>query len=606
MKKTMKPTQHDSLLTSAVRHHLREGRGEQAQIILGAWQRRAPQAAAPAALQALLDLSSGNLDRAQSQVQRAIAADSSAPLGYFALAQVYMAQGQAAQAQIAVERALLTAPEDAECVRLAAHISALQGNPGQAMSLLRKNLAGKQADVPTRLMLAELLMHQSGGAAEAEGLCREACTEMPYLAAAWSLHGVALAALGDQNAAQESIGIALLLDPDNTLYLLQSAQLVLDLPRPDAAELAKAAQSASRVCALAPHDVRGPGVWAAVLRRQGKLDAAVNVMQTAVNAFPEDSSLPLTLAQMCGEAGLFDKGLAAARQAATREGADPESAYTVMSEIHLRQGNLTQAFAALESGMPKPGEHWPAPLQAELVRGKVINLHASGLRQCLPFVRYVPALAAMGLKVQITAPSFVAPLLSRVQGVWQVDTDGGREADANEPLWRLPALLGLADADHCPPSPPYLLATEAATDRVQLLQKKRESPCVFLDLGPDVDPELVAELAQWLQGRGGYAVVPSEQAEYWRELGIECVTVNGNDIEMLAGWMTRADDIVVGDTALGHLAGGLGLAARVFLPLAHTAIWGHDASSTPWYPQLRLFRQSADASWSAAVAQALD
>ncbi|HVR61909.1 MAG TPA: glycosyltransferase family 9 protein, partial [Polyangia bacterium] len=69
-----------------------------------------------------------------------------------------------------------------------------------------------------------------------------------------------------------------------------------------------------------------------------------------------------------------------------------------------------------------------------------------------------------------------------------------------------------------------------------------------------------------------------------------------------AAVIANLDLVVSSDTALPHLAGALG--APTWLLLSHVPDWrwGRRGEATPWYPSLRLFRQSRAGDWSGVVA----
>jgi hypothetical protein len=58
------------------------------------------------------------------------------------------------------------------------------------------------------------------------------------------------------------------------------------------------------------------------------------------------------------------------------------------------------------------------------------------------------------------------------------------------------------------------------------------------------------------------------------------------------------DLIITSDTAAAHLAGGLGM--NVWLALSKAAEWRwlNDRTDSPWYPTMRLFRQSRQGDWA--------
>jgi ADP-heptose:LPS heptosyltransferase len=64
-----------------------------------------------------------------------------------------------------------------------------------------------------------------------------------------------------------------------------------------------------------------------------------------------------------------------------------------------------------------------------------------------------------------------------------------------------------------------------------------------------------------------------------------------------AAVMASLDLVVTSDTAIVHLAGGLGV--PTWVALAHSADWrwGINGQESPWYPSLHIFRQPAVGAW---------
>jgi hypothetical protein len=70
--------------------------------------------------------------------------------------------------------------------------------------------------------------------------------------------------------------------------------------------------------------------------------------------------------------------------------------------------------------------------------------------------------------------------------------------------------------------------------------------------------------------------------------------------------MMQMDLIITCCTSIAHLAGALGLQAWVLLCKSPYWIWMHDRLDSPWWPSLRLFRQSKTDDWRELVGRVRD
>ena len=59
----------------------------------------------------------------------------------------------------------------------------------------------------------------------------------------------------------------------------------------------------------------------------------------------------------------------------------------------------------------------------------------------------------------------------------------------------------------------------------------------------------------------------------------------------------QLDLVISVDTAVAHLAGALGRPVWLLLPFAPDFRWMLDRDDSPWYPTMRLFRQSHRGDW---------
>jgi hypothetical protein len=70
-----------------------------------------------------------------------------------------------------------------------------------------------------------------------------------------------------------------------------------------------------------------------------------------------------------------------------------------------------------------------------------------------------------------------------------------------------------------------------------------------------------------------------------------------------AAVMMNLDLVITSDTSIAHLAGALGRPVWVALRRVPDWRWMLDRADSPWYPTMRLFRQSVDGDWATVFAE---
>ena len=75
------------------------------------------------------------------------------------------------------------------------------------------------------------------------------------------------------------------------------------------------------------------------------------------------------------------------------------------------------------------------------------------------------------------------------------------------------------------------------------------------------------------------------------------------DLADTAALVANLDLVITTDTVIAHLAGAMGKPLWLLLPWQSDWRWMQQRTTTPWYPQARLWRQSAPGDWGELIAR---
>jgi ADP-heptose:LPS heptosyltransferase len=78
-------------------------------------------------------------------------------------------------------------------------------------------------------------------------------------------------------------------------------------------------------------------------------------------------------------------------------------------------------------------------------------------------------------------------------------------------------------------------------------------------------------------------------------------TAQLTDFAETAALIQNLDLVISVDTSVAHLAGALGKPVWVLLPFIPDWRWMLDREDSPWYPTMRLFRQTQRRDWNAVI-----
>jgi hypothetical protein len=261
--------------------------------------------------------------------------------------------------------------------------------------------------------------------------------------------------------------------------------------------------------------------------------------------------------------------------------------------------------------------------QGQDIRGKTLRLIAGDIYfgDALQYGRFARAAKDAGAKVILQAPKRLRSLLRTIEGVDSVMAphDPVPAADyETSAFWMLYALtIPVSDMIG---RQPYLRAPAA----LRTEWEKRITPTSGINAGiawrgsPYRIRDRFGSRSMRLEELRGLAVIPGLTI-YSLQYGpgrTELLNADppfpaidlAPDFPNTAAAIEALDLIVTVDTSIAHLAGALGKRTFLMLPYDACFRWMVNRDDTPWYPSVRLFRQTKPGDWSdvvTAVARAL-
>jgi len=247
----------------------------------------------------------------------------------------------------------------------------------------------------------------------------------------------------------------------------------------------------------------------------------------------------------------------------------------------------------------------------ESIAGKRVLLHSEGgLGDTLQFCRYAPLIADRGATVYLEVQEALADILANLDGVAQLIVKGNAlpEFDYHCPLLSLP-LACKTTLETVPIRPNYLNCNGIDLPRTHSYAQIEGRPRVGLVWSGNPnnanDRRRSVRLADWIE----YLPPQFEYFRLQREVRDEDkVALEANpfiaskdedvqDFVRIAALCKSMDIVVSVDTSLAHLSGALGQRTWILLPFVPDWRWLRDRDDSPWYPSVKLFRQTSPGDW---------
>lgn len=561
---------------------------------------------------------SGRPADAVGPMLQALSLTPSDPLLWSDLGTALYGSGRLADAVNAYDRAITLNPDYAEayfnrgCIRLrqrqfdsaeSSFRTALDLRPDHRSALLNLGVAVEaQARHDEALDVFGLFLEhepehpiarlQRASILNAIGRHHDALRDFDAVLAVYPDHAEALAGRGgvrwylqDLPAAESDLDRALALQPAHAGALIDRGNVWQDLQQYD-----RAIACYDRALAVQPDNVSATANRAAALQMLQRHDDAIAAFQRVLALAPDNDDARLNIAVCDLHAGRWREGW---------------RGYEVRWKLP-RWALAIPTFTA---------PRWDG--QSDLTGKRVLLVSELGQGDTLQFCRFVRHVADRGAIVIAGVPASLRRLMLRVDGVSEVAV-AGEKAPAYDCY--LP-LLSLIDTFQLEPEAladtvPYLRADAAAVTVWR--QRLAGLPGLKVGLAWAGDPRPNDRGANRMDQRRSLPLA------HWAPIlsvpGVTFVSLQKGPAAVQAAglpiidWMdetedfadcaalTAAMDLVISvDTAIVHLAGGLGRPVWVLNRYDRCWRWLWNRTDTPWYPAMRLFTQTTPGAWNSPV-----
>jgi tetratricopeptide (TPR) repeat protein len=525
-------------------------------------------------------------------------------------ARALAANGDLDGAATAFREALRLSPGSPDIHRGLGATLAKQGKSDEAVAAFQQALHWRPdaAELHSDLGLAYL---QQARVVEAQRHFQEATRREPDSAEFRNNLGVALARQNKRDDAVSCFQQALLLAPQ---YVEAHANLGFVLR--EIGQLDHALVSCREALRLNPDLAEAHNNLGIVLAQLGELEQAEACYRRALELKPNLTTARNNLGIAVGNLNRHSEALAAFQEALRDDPKLVEARFN-RSLILLRLGHWQEGWLEFESRESLRERAFDKPRwDGSPLAGKTILLHTEqGMGDSLQFVRFAPLVKQQAACVLLECPQALVPLLKNCQGIDRVIPRGTPlpAFDVCASLLSLPALLKTT-LTTLPSQVPYLCADPGLVERwgaalgciraFRIGIAWQGSPTYSRDRFRSIP---LAEFAV-LAAIDGVQLI-SLQKEHAQQLadvaGRFLVIDLGRQLDAGAGAfmgtaaaMKHLDLVVTCDTAVAHLAGSLAVPAWVALPYSADWRWLVDWDDSPWYPSLRLFRQTKRGDWT--------
>lgn len=343
-------------------------------------------------------------------------------------------------------------------------------------------------------------------------------------------------------------------------------------------------------------------------------DAAISQIKKVLKQNPDNAEAMNSMGFAYGEIQQLDNAMVWFKKAIATD--------QQFAQAHFNRGMLLLKQEKYKEGWVEYDWRWQTPQfvpfkcdkpqwQGEDISEKRILVHSEqGNGDHIQFWRFLPLLAEKCKEVIYFGPENLAPLVAEIQGVSQSRIPGALSKDLFDvycPLMSLPRNLDIT-LENLPAPEKYINIPK----QVVVSQLKGDFKVGIAWAG---SPTHVNDASRSIPIKDMLSITTNSDAQFYALQ----MPLTGEDRELLkkhqvtdlepelpgyartAALVDQLDLVITVDTAIAHLAAALGKPTWILLDRNSDWRWHENSDDSPWYPTVKLFRQSEPSDWSDVI-----
>ncbi|MDD3030398.1 MAG: tetratricopeptide repeat protein [Alphaproteobacteria bacterium] len=603
----------------------KEKRLDEARVFCQNALREKPDNPACLYLMGTLEFDFHRFDKAEALMRRSVELMPTVAQTHFGLAQVLASLGKNQDAQTHYEKTIELKADHAEAWFGLGNVRSLLGQREEGAKAYEKTLDLKP-DHAAALNNLGVFFCDKGAYDNAVRLHKKALALCPSYAAAYNNLGNAYKGLKKWDEALSCYRQALDLDP-NLFQALNNIGLSVMYGKGD---LHEAARFFRKALDIRPDNVAALTHLGITFCMQGNFEEGAACYEKALAVDPHYRDALNNMGNALKALGRTQEALDYYKSVQDLTPDDPEL-HNSIAMAYLALGRFQEGWNEYEwrwkssqfKGVDRllPGRRW----QGEKGPGKTLFIYAEqGFGDTIQFCRFA-SLAAKekGLRVLVEAQPELVSLLASLEGVESVFPLKRKLPKFDYHCAMLSLPLGFqTTADTIPANGPYLFANPEKTRL--WAERLAEAPSKSLKVGlvwtgnprrfsldlamtnvrRSLNEDSLAPLAD-LPGIRFYSL-QKKGFSLSSDFPIVDLMPLCADFSDTAAFIDNLDLVISVDTAVAHLAGAMGKPVWLLNRFDSCWRWFRDREDSPWYPTMRLFRQSAPGDWDSVIDRVRD